>query len=288
MDSTLHVLNGDATVPEFGKSGIKGDVVVWREALSDGPVSDPIHSDAFWNKREQFIGEAFGGDQYAIKMLAERDRLKDLSQFQEVILWFEYDLFCQVNMLACLSFIDHPRISLICPGDELGERLQGLGEIQVQNFITLYGKRLHLTPEDIAFAKSAWRAYTAPSPGLIKSLENSETFKHLKPALEAHLQRLPGENGLNQIEMRMLGLIQSGVDDERQLIGTMLREQGYLGLGDLQYFHYLKGIRSLVGNENLKVNELGNSILKRSAVFEQPKQYIGGVFRPDFYRSNWG
>lgn len=288
MDKRIHVLNGDATVPEFRKSGIQGEIVIWREALCDGPISDPIEGDDFWKKRAAYIQGALGGENYADKMLTELDKLRDLSDYDEVVLWFEYDLFCQVNLLACLRFIDHEHISLICLGDEIGGQLRGLGEIAATDFLTLFNDRSTLSKEDIAYAHTAWQAYSFPSTQKLSTLAPSATFKHLQPAIEAHLCRLPQKNGLNELEKKMLTLIQGGINDQRKLIGTMLRNQGYLGLGDMQYFHYLDQIRSLLKEEKLQVNDIGERILQGLAEFTQPNQYIGGVFRPDYYQKKWG
>ncbi len=282
MAKQLHILNGDATVPEFRKSGIAGEIVVWREALCDGPVSNSIRHDSFWDKRASFIQKGLGGENYADKMLAELDKLRDLSGFDEVVLWFEYDLFCQINMLACLSFIDHREISLVCLGDELDGQLRGLGEISSIDFITLFKNRSSLSKEDITYARSAWQAYTDPSPEKLRSLSPSATFKHLKPAIEAHLSRLPQKNGLNNLEEKMLKLIKEGIDNERKLVGTMLRDQGYFGLGDMQYLHYLDQLRPLLKEDTFELNESGDRILQGLAIFPQPIQYIGGVFRPDY------
>ena len=288
MGKQLHILNGDAAVPEFRKSGIDGDMVVWREALADGPVSDPIKGNTFWKKRADFIQGGSGGEGYADKVLCELNKLRKLDAYEEVVLWFEYDLFCQVNMLACLNFIHHDRISLVCLGDELGGQLQGLGQISAHDFITLYDQRTFLSHEDLSFAKSAWQAYTRETSEGLMTLVPSSAFKHIKPAMDAHLTRLPGKNGLNQPEVRMLNLIKGGIGDERKLIGTILRDQGYFGFGDLQYYRYLDQLRPLLIPDKLAVNNLGEKILEGKAVFAQPDQYIGGVFRPDYYQAKWG
>ncbi len=283
MANTINILNGDATVPEFEKSGITGEIVIWREVLSDGPVSDPIRENTFWEKRAAYIQGEFGGEGYASKMLLELDKIRDLSKYNEVVLWFEYDLFCQVNLLACLNFIDHNQISLVCLGDELDGQLRGLGEIEADDFVGLYNQRIQLSDKDMTYAQTAWLAYTDVSPEHLKTIPPSSTFKHLKPAIEAHLQRLPGKNGLNHIEKKMLGLISEGITDERKLVGSMLRDQGYFGFGDMQYFHYLDQIKTLLDADKLEVNELGERILAGTEVFAQPNQYIGGVFRPDYH-----
>lgn len=287
MANQLHILNGDATVPEFQKSGISGEIVVWREVLCEGPVAGPIRGDQFWINRAAYIEQTLGGEHYDEKMISELDKIRDLSTYNEVVLWFEYDLFCQVNLLACLNFIEHEHISLVCLGDELDGQLRGLGEIGARHFITLFENRTLLSKNDLAYAKTAWQAYTHDTPEKLLALASSDTFIHLNPAIKAHLTRLPGKNGLNQVEEKMLSLIKEGINDDRKLVGTMLRDQGYFGLGDLQYFQYLEQLSPLLKEEKLELNKLGSKILDGIDIFPQPNQYIGGVFRPSYFEQTW-
>ena len=278
----IHVLNGDATVPEFQKSGIPGTHVVWREVMCEGPIHGDIKSDEFWDNRSSFIGEGFGGD-YQI-MRSQLKILQDISAFEEVVLWFEYDLFCQVNLLASLAYVEHPHVSLVCLGDELNGTWQGLGEIGAGDFQTLFEARTRLNVEDMSYADQAWQAYQHPSSDLIHQLEPHQTFPYLERALEAHLTRLPDANGLNVIEHRMLQKIDQGVRDERQLIGSMLKEQEWFGFGDLQYLWYFEGLKPLLAVDELALNEKGKSILSGQATWEQPAQFIGGIYRPDYFK----
>jgi hypothetical protein len=50
MKEILHILNGDATLSSFEQTGLDGDIMVWREVLSEGPVEENIASGTFWKK----------------------------------------------------------------------------------------------------------------------------------------------------------------------------------------------------------------------------------------------
>lgn len=99
----LHVLNGDATAYKFKASGIEEDFLVWREALSEGPVCPFQSEEAFWNLRAAFIHRSYGENRavYEKKVISEFARLKEAARYDEITLWFEHDLFCQVNLLFC-------------------------------------------------------------------------------------------------------------------------------------------------------------------------------------------
>ncbi len=261
--SHLHVLNGDATRAIFERSGIKGQVIVWRDVLTEGPIGDNIHTDLFWEKRKSYMESTYPGDYtYEDKVRSDIEQLRNARDFGEVTLWFEYDLFCQVNMVACLSFFEHPTVSLVCLGDELAGRLQGLGEIASTDYLKLFEGRRQLTIEDLKYAEEAWKCYSSGNKKQIARFSHDHrTFKYLGPAFQAHIdERTPASNGLSKVERRMLQLIDGGIGEERKLVGTMLREQTWLGFGDLQYFTILKGLKHLL-TDDFRLNDEGRSRL---------------------------
>ena len=107
MSKTLHILNGDSTVEIFDKTTILGDIVVWREMLCEGVIQNEIGSDAFWKSRYDFFESEFNVNklEYFDKTIKELIKLEELSNYKEVVLWFEYDLFCQINLIAACSYL---------------------------------------------------------------------------------------------------------------------------------------------------------------------------------------
>ena len=55
----LHILNGDSTAQSFEDTGLEGDILVWREVLSEGPLEENITSGSFWRNRQEWIEEGF-------------------------------------------------------------------------------------------------------------------------------------------------------------------------------------------------------------------------------------
>ena len=114
---TLHVLPGDALAEQFSAAGIPGEVIVFREALVTGPL-DGAYPDEFWDVRSNFVALEYGEDpiDYSEKVAYEIDRLTDVASGEDVALWFEYDLFCQVNMWFCLARLrGHDNVSRVAP-----------------------------------------------------------------------------------------------------------------------------------------------------------------------------
>src|SRR5690606_26458978 len=114
---TLHALPGDALAEQFSAAAIPGEVIVFREALVTGPV-DGAYPDEFWDVRSNFVALEYGEDplDYREKVAYEIDRLTEISSDDEAALWFEYDLFCQVNMCFCLARLrGHNKVSRVAP-----------------------------------------------------------------------------------------------------------------------------------------------------------------------------
>src|SRR5437588_8017450 len=94
----LHVHNGESTAGTAKKADLPGEHLAWREALVCGPTPSGLSDDDFWQMRASHLSDAYG--------LRFEDCAKDLREPQaalgqffdhdEVVLWFEHDLFCQV------------------------------------------------------------------------------------------------------------------------------------------------------------------------------------------------
>ncbi len=251
LKDKLHILNGHSTLYLFKEAKINGDVFVWNEILSEGPVTYQVASEEFWELRRIFVSETFGGEPKAYDELKENfQKLRQFREYREVVLWYEYDLFCQVNLMAVLSWIHgqgHRKttiVSLICVGNETGyDQLVGLGQIASVKYKGLFEKRIKLSEANLAYADLVWQAYCVADPNeLLFATIPHPIFKYLYLAIKAHLQRFSdGSHGFNEIEWEMLSYIDKhqpkNVDD---VIRHMLQWQVFYGFGDMQYYYYLK------------------------------------------------
>ena len=213
--NTLHILNGDSTLFSFKETGLDGDTMVWREVLSEGPLEENISSGSFWRARSQWITQSFTEtpDGYQEKMV---DQLSKLTEpYDEINLWFEFDLHCQVNLLGAMNYLKQqadlssPAIYLICPADFPGkENFMGMGELSGEELEYLYDNiRVQLSAIDFVIAAEVWAIYVSRDAEKLKEYINTTHFwgslHLLKPALEAQLKRLQvNENGLNYVEQK--------------------------------------------------------------------------------------
>lgn len=273
---TLHILNGDATRPEFEKAGIAGEILIWREMLVEGPTVAPILSAEWFRLRRRFVQVLYADNNPHAYDKAEtelRRLAQSAKQFTEIVLWFEYDLFCQINLIAALSALKElgvpaQRISLVCPGEHAEiEDFRGLGQLRAAHFTPLYAERVSLNPTSLHFADRVYQAYASADPRSLEALLQEPfppVFPFLQAALQLHLQRFPGLlDGLAQEERELLELLKVPVESERQWVGKMLRNDAQRGFGDAQYFQRVDRLRPLIDSQEQQValNDLGKAVL---------------------------
>ena len=253
MNDIIHVLNGDSTVQILAKSGIPGDVIVWRELLCEGPVNFTVGSDEFWKDRYDYFENEIGVSKltYFDKTIKEIIKLEDLSKFSEVVLWFEYDLFCQVNLLAlCTYLLQNYRKDLtyflVCSGKvKEKEQMHALSDFPPAEYSTLYKNKVKLTKHNLLFAEQCWNIYTENNEDKLKEFDFNKCikFNYLQNAMDQHLQRFPKGNGLNQIENKIIEIIKTSALTSNEIVRSLLvwqKEHTLYGFGDIQYFMYLK------------------------------------------------
>ena len=295
----LHILNGDSSFHQFDKTQIKGEVLIWREILCEGPTTADVSSDAFWETRRQFLENyVHEFDPELWHQLKEQVQKTALATFEEIVLWFEYDLFCQANLLGALSWIynslphSDTKVSLICVGEHPNyQRLVGLGEIVLEEFEALYPQREQLSQADLTFGDKIWKMYCSDQhEELLAQIKTYPTdkFRYLEMAFHKHQKRFPSsKNGLSEIEAKIVDLTSREARPKHQLIGTLLRTQDIYGFGDLQYAKYIEQLAPILEEKEGKlfVNQLGEQIVQKDLDFNELRKssnQYGGASLADY------
>lgn len=298
MSSQLHITNGDAFTERLKKLNLKGDIITWREMLCEGKTETNVGSESFWKTRFDFLHKHYNVSKswFVEKTLKEYRSLCNHRQQDQIILWFEYDLFCQINMLAVLSWLKthrrHAEISLICSGKEDDSpKLYGLGELSDEQLLSLYEKRNELSQDDIEYADYVWQLYCSDNPIRLENLTDFENyqFHYLSDALKTHLKRFPTiKNGLNDIENRILETtLLNKPKSKKALLKSVMENQGRYGFGDTQYERVVGSLKPLFTSFNpVRLNKKGKDILdgKTSyyAYIRDNESYLGGALKYNF------
>ena len=305
MSSQLHITNGDSFTQRLKKLKLKGEIITWREMLCEGKTETSVGSEAFWKTRFEFLHKNYNISKswFVEKTLKEYRSLCNHKQQDEIILWFEYDLFCQINMLAVISWLKthrrHVQISLVCSGyEDDSSRLYGLNELTDDQIHAHFKSRVALSQNDIEYADYVWQLYCSDNPIRLENLADFELyqFNYLEDALKAHLRRFPAiKNGLNEIENRVLQVAAEGKSPSKKaLMGALLQDQGWYGFGDTQYQRILKNLRPLFHSFNpVRLSKKGKEILENKdnyyATLRDTEAYLGGALKYNYlYNSEAG
>lgn len=293
----LHITNGDDLTEKLHKLEIPGDVIVWREMLCEGPTVQEVGSDEFIRIRKQFLKEKYGitEKEYEEKFLTELDKLAAINNYDEIILWFEFDLFSHMNMLAAISFLKQNRKSdplyLVCSGRLKGEdKLIPLPELSVKQLQKHYDCKIPLTEEDLQMARLTWEIYCSNNPKRLTSrIKKTSNFEYLSSCLRAHIERFPhAQSGINSLEKNVLKLIETHEITSRiQLLGYALQYQGYYGYGDIQMIRVIEKLEPFYTEKDSKIvlTEAGLRALEASKNYYQDLKdgdCYGGVGKYDF------
>jgi len=241
MNPTLHLLNGDLLASQLQGASFFEAHLVFREALIVGPTPRG-GLDEFWKVRTAFITASYGAtaEEYAQKTVLEIERLNSLPEDTEICLWFEDDLFCQVNLwflLSLLAEIPKFKLSRVFPPISTTEsRWAGFGQADLDSLADCFLARVPLTISDVALGKALWQAYSSQDWDVFKnlSLQSSPCFQFLEEACQAQLDRLPCSDGLGKPERILHGILSRGKTDFPQLFQEFNRQAGIYGFGDLQ------------------------------------------------------
>jgi hypothetical protein len=288
----LHILNGDATAYPFRKCGIEGDTLIWREVLSEGPAPGNVSEEEFWRVRFAWLGETFKEreEELESKIGGERAKLEQFRDFSEVILWFEHDLVCQVNLIYLLNFfanqpLGSTTISMVSINSHPDiPNFKGLGELSSPQLADVYSKKVIISNNQLQTAKRAWKAYSSNDPSQVEELLRSDisALPYLREALEAHLQRFPSkENGLNRIEKKLLeaALEQTPAWEKERIYAKFWETEIIYGLGDLQIWGYMEDLSPslLTTAYIIETTSKGKEVLFDNDTYYPESRWLGGV-----------
>jgi hypothetical protein len=243
----LHIHNGDCSADTAKKSNMPGEHLAWREALIFGPIIRGL-PEAEWRKlRARHLAEAYelNFDDCEKGLRDQQEALLKFSDHEEVVLWFEHDLFCQLHLIYLLDWfarqqLGTTKLSLTCVGSFPGfDDFRGLGQLDSEQLASLFPQRHPVTPAEFKLASKAWVAFSSPDPRDIATLleEDSAMLPFLQPALRKHLQRFPSaQNGLGLIENKALELIAGGASQFVELFPGFGKGEPTYGLGDAQFW----------------------------------------------------
>lgn len=215
MLDALHVTNGDST--DVLGTGLAERVLVWFDVLHEGPVP-PVGDAELRQVRAEFLLAGGWADGAVLERFAERDRVLAANRDGEYVLWFEADLYDQLQLVQVLDRLRRlgvppDRITLICIGEHPGiAGFGGLGELRAEQLRELPGTPAcaRLTADALELASRAWAALCAPRPDGIGALAaaRSGELRFVGEAFDRLGREYPStRDGLSLTERRILAAV---------------------------------------------------------------------------------
>jgi hypothetical protein len=246
----LHITNGDSTAISLRRSGIPGVFLAWRDVLHDGPVPAALSLQELSEVRARFLAER-GWSSYEDALEEFRARDGILERFRnerEVVLWFEHDLYDQLQLLQILDWLAGQErgktiLSLIAI-DSFPDRasFHGLGELTPAQLSSLFPKKRPITPAMLTLAHEAWDAFCSPDPSAIERVlaRDTSALPFLAGALKRHLQEFPSvTSGLSRTERQLLETLATGPMPPIPLFVAAQRKEEAPFIGDWSFWQFV-------------------------------------------------
>lgn len=235
----VHILNGDSLAQRFPQN-ISGTKVITRECLIDGDVSGEGFT-AFMQTRANFIASYpdFNAQDYLQSSKPEFEKIRKLPQGCNVALWFEEDLFCQVNLwyiCSLLTPLNLGKVILVRPnaGNEYS-----FAHMLNQELLEAYQAAGHLTSSNLALLAECWQAYKKQDDAFFRTIKLPNNLRFVNTAIKAELDRRPDSSGLGRPERELKRIINSLKTEHKEISFSTVFSEFYskmevYSFGDLQ------------------------------------------------------
>ena len=239
-------------------------MTITADPLHEGPAP-AVDGDAWYDVRARFLSN---GDERLDEIkaqLAAWDRaILDGARAGKVVLWFEHDLFDQLQLIRTLDVIGgadraalQSNASLICIDRFPGvERFIGLGQLTGDELATLVGTEQPIRSEQYALASETWAAFRSPDPGALLQITvrlkadttyGDEVYRQGLPFLRDALLRFFAEypstsNGLSHTAQLALETLTQGSMTCGALFAAAQSREDRPFLGDTIFFDTLRAL----------------------------------------------
>jgi hypothetical protein len=237
---TYHILNGDSLAYSFPDTKIKGEIVIVREGLIDGDLSGDNLED-FWQSRAKYMGITETG--YHNSVVKEFKKIIEAPDNSEFNLWFEYDLFCQVNMWFVISLINNltlkKKVFAVYTShlDKSDKRFwNGFGPANSDELKICLANRIPLNENDLHFGHNLWKAYKSGNLEELTNLSKNQSlaFPYLQEVVKAHVDRFPKDGAKGRPERALEDIVKNISTDFHKVLKEFWSRESIYGFGDIQ------------------------------------------------------
>ncbi|WP_444996159.1 hypothetical protein [Aliikangiella sp. IMCC44359] len=238
----LNITNGSNAVDLMNKAGIQGEKIPWDDLLHEGPVPIAGDLEALSRIRVDYITSCGWGDKASVsqKFKQRNECLLNYSRYNQVVLWFEHDLYDQLQLIQILGWFKqqtkiNTELKLICSS-------QYLGHHTVDSLVKLKDIEQIISTQQLDIAWQVWAAFTSDNPYRLNEvikLELSE-LPYLKNALLRLVKEYPdSENGLPLTEHLILKCLKGASLSPIGLFNIYQKQEAAEFMGDSTFWSRL-------------------------------------------------
>lgn len=214
-EQTLHILNGQAMYDYYQRTNfLQGQIMIpFNEAMCYGDTTEDLFTQDFVEKRA-VVHNVTTEKYYEITM--EPLKLLLSKDFTHIEMWFDKDMFCQINILTILAWLDKN-------GHRKPIDLHIVGDVfePIENY-TLMAAGYYERFMEVLFHKT---------------LPESIDLVPLRKGVELYLTYLHENSNL------MLYIKKNQHMTEKELVYSLLENFKEYGLGDVQYLELIRAQR---------------------------------------------
>ena len=245
----LHLRCGDDILERLRAAGVPGTVARWADPLCEGPLRRWPDDAARRAERAAWLAARGAPGEPETLAALERDdmALASAGREDEVVLWFEHDLYDQAILAFLLDRLRElapSRTSLICIGSHPAHAdFRGLGQLTPAELADLFPGRVGVTEAMFREGSAGWAALTGGDPLAVDRLarDGTPSLPFLGPALRRWLAELPStRNGLSQTEGFGLAAIAAGADQPLHAFPAVQRFEHSPWQGDTMFYATLR------------------------------------------------
>jgi hypothetical protein len=251
----LHITNGATAAENIRLAGMPGDILQWLDPLQEGPVPGALNAEALRNLRAEYYAQLnYFPKHEGRRMFMERDAAVERYRAGEYALWFESDLYDQLQILQILDALNRldvepEKVMLFCIAEQAELRgLVGVGQLAPREFAERFEQRIPLRRETLRLAKSAWFAFVDSTPETMRSLDlgPARQLPYLAEAFQRLWRQYPSRaNGLSLLELRILQALDKGFRYASQVLMRVNLQEERPFLDDYLCWHIIAGLQTI-------------------------------------------
>jgi hypothetical protein len=238
-----NILNGDSLAYSFSDAKIDGEIVIAREALIDGDLSGN-NLEEFWQARARYLG--LSDIEYRARTVKEFEKILNAPGDAEFNLWFEYDLFCQINMWFVLSLINRlpakKKVFAVYTTHLNKNNKQFwncFGSAKTNELNICFDQRVQLNEKDQQFGDDLWTAYKNADLDALSRLSKNQSaaFPYIEEVIQAHIDRFPKDGEKGRPEKALEDITKNISTDFHKVFREFWNRESIYGFGDIQLKH---------------------------------------------------